>query len=76
MKKISYPIPDPFLIENGELNKKFNLEDFLSVLLTYEKFVPRDEKDKYGNTVDMIKSVIIDSTSYDYSNASFKHENF
>ncbi len=48
----------------------------MSVLLAYQKFVPKDDKDKLNNSIAAIFKEIIDATSYDYSTEKFKHGKF
>lgn len=54
----------------------FNLEDFLSSLLSYEKFVPEDKKEMFDNSKRAIFQEIIKATSYDYDTEKFKHDKF
>lgn len=59
-----------------ELSPDFNLENFLSVLLSYEKFVPEDYKDMLDNSIKAIFQEIIKATSYNYDDDKFKHDKF
>ena len=59
-----------------KLNPQFNLEDFLSDLLSFEKYVSDNDKEKYEMTKEKIFSVIISNTSYEYDNSCFKHATF
>ena len=72
----SEEIIEDFIDEEEQLSGKFNLENFLSVLLAYQKFVPKDDKDKLNNSIAAIFKEIIDATSYDYSTEKFKHGKF
>ena len=59
-----------------KLNPQFNLEDFLSDLLSFEKFVSDNDREKYEMTKEKIFSVIISNTSYEYDNSCLKHSAF
>ena len=59
-----------------KLNPQFNLEDFLSDLLSFEKYVSDNDKEKYEMTKEKIFSVIICNTSYEYDNSCLKHSAF
>ncbi|GFH40043.1 SIR2 family protein [Lactococcus insecticola] len=64
-------------IINGEsLKPEFNLEDFLSNLFAYEKFVASNERDKFINTKNAILDIIKKATSYDYDAKLFNHVAF
>lgn len=63
-------------VTDDEVTSDFNLEDFLSDLLAYKKFVPRDEKVKFENSINAIFQVIIKATSYNYNIEKFKHGKF
>lgn len=65
----------PVLSENKELNEKFNLEDFLSNLLTCEKFlsVGKDKKKKFKKSKEAILEIIKAETSYSLNLAKMKH---
>lgn len=58
------------------LNPAFNLEDFLSDLLSFEKYVSSANQIKYSNSKDKIFELIISNTSYDYDNNCLKHAAF
>lgn len=70
----------PVELEEGDnkskINPAFNLEDFLSDLLSYEKYVPSDKHDKYLLSKDKIFELIVSNTSYDYDNSCLKHSAF
>lgn len=61
---------------NIKLNSAFNLEDFLSNLLSFEKYVSASEHDKYVASKKKILSLIISNTSYDYDSSYLKHSAF
>ncbi|CAH1851586.1 SIR2 family protein [Convivina intestini] len=56
-----------------KLSANFNLEDFLSNLFSYEKFVSEDQKEKLLNTKNSILDTIIKATSYDFNKERFNH---
>lgn len=58
------------------LNQSFNLEDFLSDLLSFEKYVSKTDLIKYSNSKDKIFELIVSNTSYDYDNNCLKHAAF
>lgn len=58
------------------LDKDFNLEDFLSNMFAYEKFVDEKKKGKFINTKEAILDIIVKATSYDFNNETFKHVRF
>lgn len=61
------------VVIDGKLNGKvFNLEDFLSRLITFIQFVQKD-KEKWDNSRRAIFDVIKKGTSYDYDASVFKH---
>jgi len=64
------------IIKGTELNTDFNLEDFLSNLFAYEKFLNDDDKEKFENTKELILNTIKSATSYDYDSKKFKHVGF
>ncbi|ETO40627.1 hypothetical protein B808_426 [Fructilactobacillus florum 8D] len=65
------------ILDNGKkLNGEFNLEDFLSNILAYEKFVPEADQEKFKNTKKIILDIIIKATSYNYDRNTFKHVKF
>lgn len=57
----------------GKLSKKFDLEDFLSNLFAYEKFVIDEDKEKFTNSKMAILDIIKKKTSYEYDENVFKH---
>lgn len=58
------------------LNPSFNLEDFLSDLLSFEKYVSSTDQSKYTNSKNKIFELIVSNTSYDYNNNYLKHAAF
>lgn len=64
------------ILNEDKLNDKFNLEDFLSNILAYEKFVPEEVKEKFNNTKNAILDIIIKATSYNYDSNTFNHVKF
>lgn len=62
--------------EEGKINPKFNLEDFLSDLLSFEKYVTENDYPKYEVSKNKIFDLIISNTSYDYDEAYLKHATF
>lgn len=73
-----YNIPVEIKGQNATftLNPSFNLEDFLSDLLSFEKYVPNTDLAKYNNSKDNIFKLIVSNTSYDYDNNWLKHAAF
>lgn len=63
-------------VTDEEVTANFNLEDFLSFLLSYEKFVPEGDKETFDNSKRAIFQEIIKATSYDYDIEKFKHDKF
>ncbi|MCT3124474.1 SIR2 family protein [Lactococcus lactis] len=59
-----------------KLSNNFNLENFLSVFLSYEKFVPEEDEEKFGNSRKAIFQEIIKATSYEYTSDKFYHAKF
>ena len=59
-----------------EMNPEFNLEDFLSDLLAFEKYVSTDDRLKYEESKNKIFDLIISNTSYDYDDSYLKHAVF
>lgn len=59
-----------------KLSDSFNLENFLSILLSYEKFVSEDEKETFLNSKEAIFQEIIKATSYEYNTEKFRHAKF
>lgn len=62
--------------EEGKINPKFNLEDFLSNLLSFEKYVTENDYPKYEVSKNKIFDLIISNTSYDYDELYLKHAAF
>ena len=65
--------------ENGvgtKLNPLFNLEDFLSDILSFEKYVPDSDYDKYILSKNKIFELIVSNTNYEYDNTYLKHSAF
>lgn len=73
-----YDIPVEKIAQDGssELNMLFNLEDFLSDLLSFEKYVPDTKSDKYARSKSKIFDLIVENTSYEYDNNCLKHSAF
>ena len=64
------------LAEQDKLNPSFNLEDFLSDLLSFEKYVSDAEAAKYARSKSKIFELIVENTSYEYDNNCLKHSTF
>jgi len=62
--------------ETRVFNRNFNLEDFLSNLITFEKYVPEDIKEKYQKSKQEIFQLIKNNTSYDFNKEKLKHAAF
>lgn len=62
--------------EEFKLNAAFNLEDFLSDLLSFEKYVSSSDYDKYILSKNKILELIVSNTSYEYDNSCLKHSAF
>lgn len=62
--------------EEKVINPDFNLEDFLSNLITYEKYVPEDIKEKYQKSKQKIFQIIKINTSYDFDKEKLNHATF
>lgn len=73
-----YPIPVETVEDTGEmkLNPLFSLEDFLSDMISFEKYVSGSERDKYITSKNKIFELIISNTSYEYDNSKLKHSAF
>lgn len=73
-----YNIPVEIVGQDGssKLNILFNLEDFLSDLLSFEKYVSDMERDKYTQSKNKIFDLIKENTSYEYDNSCLKHSTF
>lgn len=63
-------------VTDSEVTNSFNLEDFLSDLLAYEKFVLEVDKEKFVNSKKAIFNEIIEATKYDYDPGKFRHGKF
>lgn len=74
--KYNIPVEISDASGNVKLNSTFNLEDFLSNLLSFEKYVSASEHDKYVASKKKILSLIISNTSYDYEISCLKHSAF
>ncbi|NWN99618.1 SIR2 family protein [Tetragenococcus halophilus] len=68
----NYQIP---VKKEEKFNEEFNLEDFLSKVLTYEQYLDDDdkEKDKYLKTVEKILEIIKKQTSYNFDTKKMNH---
>lgn len=62
--------------EKKVFNPDFNLEDFLSNLITFENYVPDAIKEKYKKSKDKIFQLIRSNTSYDFNKEKLKHAAF
>lgn len=62
--------------EKKIFNPDFNLEDFLSNLITFEKYVPDAIKEKYQKSKNKIFQLIRNNTSYDFNKEKLKHAAF
>jgi len=64
-------------LEDGQgLNREFNLEDFLSDLIAFKKYVPQKYADKYGASENEIFKLIVTNTSYEFDKKFLKHATF
>lgn len=63
-------------VTDNEITDIFNLEDFLSYLLAFEKFVLDDEKVEFFNSKEAIFQEIKRATSYEYTSDKFYHAKF
>lgn len=63
-------------VTDNEITDIFNLEDFLSYLLAFEKFVLDDEKEIFLNSKEAIFQEIKRATSYEYTSDKFYHAKF
>lgn len=63
-------------VTDNEITDVFNLEDFLSYLLAFEKFVLDDEKVIFFNSKEAIFQEIKRATSYEYTSDKFYHAKF
>lgn len=64
------------LQNDGTLKSAFNLEDLLSNLFSYKKFVSPEDEVKFNNTITAILDIIKKATFYDYNSSLFKHRGF
>ena len=71
--KYNVPVEE---VEESKINPKFNLEDFLSDLLSFEKYVDEGDYPKYEVSKNKIFDLIISNTSYDYDESYLKHSAF
>lgn len=73
-----YNVPVELVEQGGasKLNPSFNLEDFLSDLLSFEKYVSDAEASKYDQSKSKIFELIVENTSYEYDNNCLKHSTF
>ena len=71
--KYNVPVEE---VEESKINPKFNLEDFLSDLLSFEKYVVEGDYPKYEVSKNKIFDLIISNTSYDYDESYLKHSAF
>lgn len=64
--------------EDGKtiLNPQFNLEDFISDLQSFEKYVSEDKRDKYIESKSKIFELIKTNTSYEYDDRCLNHSAF
>lgn len=74
--KYTIPVENREGDDKPKLNPSFNLEDFLSDLLSFEKYVPSSEHDKYMLSRNKIFELIVQNTSYEYNNSCLKHSAF
>lgn len=59
---------------NGKFNYNFNLENFLSNLLTYEQFMQHtSDQEKFINSKNKILDLIKKNTNYDFDYSKMKH---
>lgn len=77
-EKSKYEVPVEITGNNEEkkLNPEFNLEDFLSNLITFESYVTDDIKEKYQASKDKIFELIKENTSYDFNKEKLNHATF
>lgn len=71
--KYNVPVEE---VDEGKINRKFNLEDFLSDMLSFEKYVAESDYPKYEVSKNKIFDLIISNTSYDYDESYLKHSAF
>jgi len=77
-EKSKYEVPVEITVDNEDkkLNPDFNLEDFLSNLITFENYVADDIKEKYQNSKNKIFELIKVNTSYDFNKEKLYHATF
>jgi hypothetical protein len=77
-EKSKYDVPTEINGNNETkvFNPNFNLEDFLSNLITFENYVPDDIKEKYQKSKQKIFELIRMNTSYDFNKEQLKHAAF
>ena len=70
----------PIEVDSGEgrleYNDNFNLEDFLSKVVTFEEFIDKDSEidlEKYKKSKNKILQIIRNKTSYNYDKNKHKH---
>lgn len=73
--KYSIPV-EKTVNDQMELNSEFNLEDFISDLQSFEKYVPDDKHDKYKKSESKIFELIKKNTSYEYDDKYLRHSAF
>lgn len=73
-KKIQYM--ESVSTDGQMLMSDFNLEDFLSSLFAFERFVSEEDSEKFTNTKKSILDIIKRATAYDYNKEKFKHVKF
>ncbi len=73
-----YNVPVELVEQGGasKLNPSFNLEDFLSDFLSFEKYVSDADASKYVRSKSKIFELIVENTSYEYDNNCLKHSTF
>lgn len=69
-------LTNEILTSERKLKREFNLEDLLSNLFAYKKFVKESDKLKVNNTTDAILDIIKKATSYNYDENVFMHRAF
>ena len=74
--KYTIPVEVPLGEDKYTLNPAFNLEDFLSDLISFEKYVADDQHDKYVLSKNKILELIVSNTSYEYDSNCLKHSAF
>ncbi|GBG97559.1 SIR2 family protein [Lactococcus termiticola] len=74
IEKSQYPNQLEFDDENKL--KNFDLEDFLSYIISFQKFAISDDKQKLLDTIRAIQKIIVTDVSYDHDKDVFKHISF